>query len=85
MLTTPWLSQEEVDDFCKPLTQAAAQIRFLRSFGLTVRTKPCGAALVMRTHFEYVMNRTGKEKRKAESSRPQPNRTAYLALVGKQA
>lgn len=45
-----------MDDLCAPLTQAAAQIRHLRSLGLVVRTKPSGAPLVMRAHFESVMN-----------------------------
>lgn len=53
---TPWLTQDEIDDFCKPLTQAAAQIRHLQAQGLTVRMKPNGDALVMRSHFEQVMN-----------------------------
>jgi hypothetical protein len=34
---TPWLSQPEIDDLCEPLTQHAAQIRFIRQLGITVR------------------------------------------------
>jgi hypothetical protein len=76
----PWLTNEELDDLCKPLTQAAAQIRFLRSLGLTVKTKPNGTPLVMRSHFEQVMNPAGNQNPK---ERPQPNRAAYLAHIGK--
>lgn len=53
----PWLTQDEISDLCDPLTQHAAQIRFMRDeLGLTVRTKPNGAPLVVRSHFEQVMN-----------------------------
>lgn len=76
----PWLTEAEITDLCKPLTQAAAQIRFLRGLGLTVKTKPNGAALVIRSHFEQVMNPAGKQKPEA---RTQPNRAGYLAHVGK--
>lgn len=76
----PWLTDEELDDLCQPLTQAAAQIRFLRGLGLTVKTKPNGAPLVIRSHFEQVMNPAGNQNPKG---RPQPNRAAYLALTAK--
>jgi hypothetical protein len=59
---TPWLSSDEVDDLCAPLKQHAAQIRFIRGLGITVREKPNGAPLVMRTHFEEKMSPTGKLK-----------------------
>jgi hypothetical protein len=72
---TPWLSQDEIDDFCQPLRQAAAQIRHLRSQGLTVRTKPNGAALVMRTHFEQVMNPVASA---TPTGRREPNRAALI-------
>lgn len=67
---TPWLSQSEIDDLCEPLTQHAAQIRFIKRLGMTVREKPNGAPLVMRTHFEESMNPTGKKKQPAKC---QPN------------
>lgn len=59
---TPWLSQPEIDDLCEPLTQHAAQIRFIRQLGITVREKPNGAPLVIRTHFEETMNPAGKKR-----------------------
>jgi len=76
----PWLTKDEIDDLCQPLTQAAAQIRFLQSLGLTVKTKPNGAPLVIRSHFEQVMNPAGKMK---PTGRTGPNREAYLALTTK--
>jgi hypothetical protein len=77
---TPWLSQDEIDDFCQPLRQAAAQIRYLRGQGLTVRTKPNGAALVMRSHFEQVMNPAPSQK---PNGKREPNRLALLASFGR--
>lgn len=70
---TPWLSQTEIDDLCDPLKQHAAQIRFIRGLGITVREKPNGSALVMRTHFDEVMNPVGKARKQ---SKTQPNRAA---------
>ncbi|MFA7268717.1 MAG: hypothetical protein WC073_05185 [Sterolibacterium sp.] len=63
-----------------PLKQHAAQIRHLLSCGLTVRTKPNGAPLVMRTHFEEVMNK-GKKK---PTGKREPNRTALIESFKKQ-
>lgn len=59
---TPWLAQSEIDDLCEPLKQHAAQLRFIRSLGITVREKPNGAPLVMRAHFEETMNPAGKKR-----------------------
>lgn len=78
MLTTPWLSPEEVSDLCEGLTQPAAQARYLkRTLKIEVKRKPSGALLVFRHQIE--------PKAPAQQARPQPNRAAYLALVGKQA
>lgn len=67
----PWLTQDEIDDLCTPLKQHAAQIRFMRDeLGLTVRTKPNGAPLVVRSHFEQVMNPAAKA---SNDLRPEPN------------
>jgi len=55
-VTIPWLSDSEVDDLCAGLTQNAARVKFLRSQGLTVTTKPNGRPLVMRDHAERVLS-----------------------------
>lgn len=52
---THWLTPAEIDDLCEPLTQHAAQIRHLKKLGLTVKVKPSGAPLILRSHFESVM------------------------------
>lgn len=72
----PWLTQDEIDDFCRPLTQAAAQIRFLREHGLTVTRKPGGAPLVIRSHFEQVMN---PGARPTKAAKREPDRAALVA------
>lgn len=52
----PWLSQDEIDDLCEPLTQAAAQVRALESLGLTVNVKPGnGRPIVLRSNVEAVL------------------------------
>ncbi|NNM70212.1 MAG: hypothetical protein HKM00_09680 [Gallionella sp.] len=70
---TPWLSPNEIDDLCAPLKQHAAQIRFIRGLGITVREKPNGAALVMRAHFEEKMSPAGKVRQQTKTG---PNRAA---------
>lgn len=75
---TPWLSPEEVADLCEGLTQPAAQARYIkRTFKIEAKRKPSGALLVFRHQLE--------PKASPPSSRPQPNRVALLALVGKAA
>lgn len=49
------LPDEEIDDICKPYTQNAAKVRYLRSLGLNVRQKPNGRPLVNRKHYDAVM------------------------------
>jgi hypothetical protein len=73
---TPWLSQQEIDDLCEPLTQPAAQIRYLRdSLKLTVRAKPNGRALVLRSHVEDVLGGlpAKKTRQKGSEAPRQPN------------
>jgi len=78
MLTTPWLSPEEIADLCDGLTQAAAQARYLKkAFGIECKRKPSGALLV----FRYQLD----PKTPAQRTRTEPNRAALLALVGKRA
>lgn len=75
---THWLSPEEVADLCEGLTQPAAQARYLkRTFKIEAKRKPSGALLVFRHQLE--------PKAVPPAPRPQPNRGALLALVGKAA
>ena len=72
---TPWLTDDEIADLCAGLKQAAAQMRFLRQMGLTVRAKPNGRPLVMRADFETLSPSS------ANKPAPQrgPNRAALVA------
>lgn len=48
----PYLTQAEIDDLCRPLTQGAAQIRLLRSWHIKVERKANGRPLVWRCDVE---------------------------------
>lgn len=80
---TLWLSQQEIDDLCEPLTQPAAQIRYLRdSLKLTVRAKPNGRALLLRSHVEEILGGLlhKKPRQKPAEAGRQPN-SAGLVLA----
>jgi hypothetical protein len=80
---TPWLSQQEVNDLCEPLTQPAAQIRFLRdSLGLAVKPKPNGRALVLRSSVEEVLGGLpAKRKTKAAPAQRAPTQPNVQGLT----
>lgn len=46
------LSDAELADICRPLTQHAARIRYLRTLGLRVERRPDGSPLVRRADWE---------------------------------
>jgi hypothetical protein len=80
-----YLSQAEVDDLCMPLSQPAAQVRYLRTLGLTVHTKPNGRPVVIRSHAETVL--AGAQRGTAppgesapQALAPRPNRAALFDL-----
>jgi len=54
-MTTPFLSDLEIADFCDPLTQPAAQVRYLRRQGLEVKVKPNGRPLVSRSLVDSIL------------------------------
>lgn len=54
-MTTPYLSDAELLDVCKPLTQPAAMIRYLKDQGFHVKRRPNGWPLVSRSNFDAVM------------------------------
>ena len=49
------LSDAEIADLCAPLSQPAAQVRYLRTLGLTVSLKPNGRPVVIRGQAEAVL------------------------------
>lgn len=59
-MSLPDLTDAEIDSICAGLSQNAAKVRFLESFGLKVRRKPNGRPLVNRSHYDAV---TGSARR----------------------
>ena len=84
---SPTLTDAEVDHLCEGLVQNAARIKFLRSLGLTVHTKPNGRPLVMRAHAERVLAGDQLPEAANDASRqaPQPNRAGLRLLFGPRA
>lgn len=54
-MTTPYLSDEEIAEICRPLKTPAAQRRHLVRLGLLVKATPNGRPIVARAEFERVM------------------------------
>ncbi len=86
-MTTPWLSDLEIDDMCDGLATNAARVRHLRRMGLTVTTKPNGRPLVMRAHAERVLSGLAELQQAANESKPtaRPNREALILNFRKKA
>lgn len=86
-MTDLFLTRAEVDELCHPLTQPAAQVRFLRTSGLTVTVKPNGRPAVVRSHAEAVLSGQGPvtiSGQAAEASvivAPKPNVDGFLQVI----
>jgi Domain of unknown function (DUF4224) len=86
-MTMLYLSDAEIADLCTPLTQPAAQVRYLRALGLTVAVKPNGRPVVIRCHAETVLSngarigdaRTDKQTKAAQPI--QPSRADLITLL----
>ena len=82
-----WLKQQEIDELCEPLTQPAAQIRFLReTLALTVHEKPNGRPLVLRSHVENVLSGLPieiKTRRAPRRAAAQPNVAGLQLAFGR--
>ena len=63
---SPDLTDEEIARICEPLTQAAAQARYLRSLGLVVARKPNGRPLVNRRHYDEARGQPAESRRADE-------------------
>ena len=55
-MTTPFLTDAEIMDICRPLTQPAAMVRRLRDMGFFVKTRPNGWPLISRANFVDVLS-----------------------------
>lgn len=83
-MSTPWLTDDEIDDMCDGLEQNAAKVRFLRAKGLTVTEKHNGRPLVLRSNVEATL---GGLPKSAAGTPPQrnivrPNRAGFKLLFG---
>ena len=82
-----YLSDAEIANLCAPLTQPAAQVRYLRALGLVVALKPNGRPVVIRCHAEAVLSggaaasAYGSIEQPNGTSRQQPSREALVALL----
>ena len=54
-MSTPWLTDIEIDALCDGLVQPAAMCKYLKAQGLAVRRKPNGRPLVLRSNVEEVL------------------------------
>lgn len=83
-----FLTDTEIDALCAPLTQPAAQIRYLRDhLGLQVKAKPNGRAIVVRSHAESVLS--GRREARADApavpAQPGPNIAALRDRIAARA
>lgn len=63
---SPDLTDDEINTICTPLTQSAAQARYLRSLGLLVARRPDGRPLVNRAHYDAVRGAVGARQETAD-------------------
>lgn len=52
---SPHLTDAEIEEITKPLTQGAARIKFFKRLGVKVAAKPNGQPIVGRLEWETVM------------------------------
>jgi hypothetical protein len=82
-----YLSDAEIADLCAPLIQPAAQVRYLRTLGLTVTLKPNGRPVVIRCCAEAVLSGRaaastfGAIEDPEGTQRRQPNRADLITLL----
>ena len=55
-MTTPFLTQSEINEIAAPLKQASAISRWFKNNGFYFKPKPNGMPLISREHYEAVMS-----------------------------
>lgn len=83
-----YLADTEIADLCAPLTQPAAQVRYLQQMGLQVQRKPNGRPVVVRSHAERVLSGlkhsdVATAALEAQQDAPAPNVLAFRERVAK--
>ena len=66
----PYLTDAEIAEICRPRTQGAAQIRYLRSIGLRVARRADGTPLVWRVDIERRKSATPEASTVPASNEP---------------
>lgn len=77
-MTSPNLSDAELLEICKPLTQPAAMIRYLRNEGFFVKRRPNGWPLVSRANYDAVMMGHAQAAPATDTQAAGPNVQALL-------
>ncbi len=76
MTAPPYLTDTEIAEICRPRTQGAAQIRYLRSLGLKVARRADGTPLVWRVDVERQQAQPGAGGTVPASNEPNWSRHA---------
>lgn len=74
---TPFLSDDELREMCRPLTQSAAMCRFLKRLGIPHERKPNGMPLTSR---DAVAGRLAGTQHTTKGTAP--DKAALLARLG---
>lgn len=72
----PYLTDAELAEICRPRTQGAAQIRYLRALGLKVERRADGTPLVWRHDVERRQSSPAPGATVGASNEPAWSRTA---------
>lgn len=77
-----FLTDTEIAELCDPLTQPAAQVRYLRALKLEVALKPNGRPVVLRSNVEAVLSGQRPAESAIEQQEKQaPDRAALMELL----
>lgn len=81
-MTAASLTDAEIADICRPLTQHAAQVRYLRALGLTVQRRPDGSPIVRRS--EWDLRKEGERIDLAVLEQPEPPKENNFARLARE-
>jgi hypothetical protein len=78
-MSDSFFTDEEINEMCRPLKSAAAQLRYLRRLGLLVNEKPNGRPLLVRAEVNRVL--VGRSPEPEQNASAQPNRAALMKVI----
>lgn len=82
-MTTPFLTQSEINDIVAPLTRCDAVRRWFTQNGYTFKVKPNGMPLVSRSHFELVTGGNLNTTQQPTDASQTPDVSALLQFKNK--